>query len=249
MRCNGTATSASTSSRRASSAGASSNANARPRSRAPRYFSACTVVVERRAVDERREHRVDVPGRRVARAARGGPREPAARGTASSRARTPRRRRRRSRRPTRPPQAGQLSTNQSRKGLVNHSASRAVDSARGGVCDAPSSRGKRPGSDLRMSALEKETARGVPLRGLPRGSPRDVGAADRLDAGAKSRALFELPFNDLLFRAQWVHRQNFDPNAVQVVDAAVDQDGRAAPRTARTARRASATRRPRSRTT
>ena len=30
------------------------------------------------------------------------------------------------------------------------------------------------------------------------------------------RALFALPFNDLLFRAQTVHRENFDPNAVQV---------------------------------
>ena len=29
-------------------------------------------------------------------------------------------------------------------------------------------------------------------------------------------ALFNLPFNDLLFRAQTVHRENFDPNAVQV---------------------------------
>ncbi len=29
-------------------------------------------------------------------------------------------------------------------------------------------------------------------------------------------ALFELPFNDLLFRAQTMHRQHFDPNAVQV---------------------------------
>ena len=29
-------------------------------------------------------------------------------------------------------------------------------------------------------------------------------------------ALFGLPFNDLLFRAQGVHRQHFDPNAVQV---------------------------------
>jgi len=28
-------------------------------------------------------------------------------------------------------------------------------------------------------------------------------------------ALFELPFNDLMFRAQQVHRANFDPNAVQ----------------------------------
>ncbi len=30
------------------------------------------------------------------------------------------------------------------------------------------------------------------------------------------RALFDLPFNDLLFAAQWIHRQCFDPNAVQI---------------------------------
>ena len=30
------------------------------------------------------------------------------------------------------------------------------------------------------------------------------------------RALFALPFNDLVFRAQTVHRENFDPNQVQV---------------------------------
>ena len=29
-------------------------------------------------------------------------------------------------------------------------------------------------------------------------------------------ALFELPFNDLMFRAQSIHRENFDPNQVQV---------------------------------
>ena len=33
---------------------------------------------------------------------------------------------------------------------------------------------------------------------------------------AEARALFELPFNDLLFHAQRVHRQNFDPNRLQV---------------------------------
>src|SRR5690554_2397394 len=32
----------------------------------------------------------------------------------------------------------------------------------------------------------------------------------------EARSLYELPFNDLLFRAQSVHRQNFDPNEVQV---------------------------------
>jgi len=29
-------------------------------------------------------------------------------------------------------------------------------------------------------------------------------------------SLFELPFNDLLFKAQTIHRENFDPNAVQI---------------------------------
>jgi biotin synthase len=33
---------------------------------------------------------------------------------------------------------------------------------------------------------------------------------------AEARALYELPFNDLLFRAQSVHRENFDPNRVQL---------------------------------
>ena len=33
---------------------------------------------------------------------------------------------------------------------------------------------------------------------------------------AEMEALFELPFSDLIHRAQTVHRQHFDPNAVQV---------------------------------
>ena len=33
---------------------------------------------------------------------------------------------------------------------------------------------------------------------------------------AEVQALFELPFNDLLFKAQTIHRQSFDPNQVQV---------------------------------
>ncbi|MDL0434135.1 hypothetical protein QPM17_23695, partial [Marinobacter sp. TBZ242] len=33
---------------------------------------------------------------------------------------------------------------------------------------------------------------------------------------AEIEALFALPFNDLLFRAQQVHRAHFDANAVQV---------------------------------
>jgi biotin synthase len=35
-------------------------------------------------------------------------------------------------------------------------------------------------------------------------------------AEAEVKALFELPFNDLMFKAHTVHRQNFDPNQVQV---------------------------------
>ncbi|MDP1897051.1 MAG: biotin synthase BioB, partial [Sulfurimicrobium sp.] len=33
---------------------------------------------------------------------------------------------------------------------------------------------------------------------------------------AKIERLFALPFNDLIFRAQTVHREHFDPNEVQV---------------------------------
>jgi biotin synthase len=33
---------------------------------------------------------------------------------------------------------------------------------------------------------------------------------------AEASALYELPFNDLLFKAQTVHRQNFDPNRIQL---------------------------------
>ncbi|MEQ1670810.1 MAG: biotin synthase, partial [Hyphomicrobium sp.] len=33
---------------------------------------------------------------------------------------------------------------------------------------------------------------------------------------AEALALYDLPFMDLLFRAQTVHRQNFDANAVQM---------------------------------
>jgi len=40
--------------------------------------------------------------------------------------------------------------------------------------------------------------------------PRHDWTADQV------QALFELPFNDLLFQAQVVHRQHFDPNQVQV---------------------------------
>jgi biotin synthase len=57
-----------------------------------------------------------------------------------------------------------------------------------------------------MSALEKETASGIRVTAEPR--------SDWTRAEVES--LFDLPFNDLLYWAHWVHRQNFDPNAVQV---------------------------------
>jgi biotin synthase len=57
-----------------------------------------------------------------------------------------------------------------------------------------------------MSAVEREMAGGVRATS----EPRQAWALDDVEA------LFALPLNDLLYRAQSVHRQNFDPNAVQV---------------------------------
>jgi biotin synthase len=57
-----------------------------------------------------------------------------------------------------------------------------------------------------MSALEKEIPGGSRLTAAPR-SDWTI---------AEVEALFALPFNDLLYTAQWVHRQCFDANAVQV---------------------------------
>jgi len=57
-----------------------------------------------------------------------------------------------------------------------------------------------------MSALERE------ISGCAR-----VSAEPRRDWTLEQvEALYALPFNDLLYTAQWVHRQHFDPNAVQV---------------------------------
>ena len=56
-----------------------------------------------------------------------------------------------------------------------------------------------------MAALEKEmTGGGVTAE------PRHDWTREQVEA------LFALPLNDLLYAAQWVHRQHFDPNAVQV---------------------------------
>jgi len=57
-----------------------------------------------------------------------------------------------------------------------------------------------------MSALEREKAGSTRMTAEPR---HDWTAGE-------VEALFALPINDLLYSAQWVHRQSFDPNAVQV---------------------------------
>ena len=58
-----------------------------------------------------------------------------------------------------------------------------------------------------MAALQSEISTGgVQIAAEPRSNWNRAEVA----------ALLEQPFNDLLYAAQWVHRQHFDPNAVQV---------------------------------
>ncbi len=47
-------------------------------------------------------------------------------------------------------------------------------------------------------------------------APADTAALRHDWTPAEAEALFDLPFSDLVFRAQTVHRSNFDPNRVQV---------------------------------
>src|SRR5690349_15258292 len=47
-------------------------------------------------------------------------------------------------------------------------------------------------------------------------SARAEDAASKPWTLATARAVYDAPFNDLLFRAQTVHRENFDPNRVQL---------------------------------
>lgn len=49
----------------------------------------------------------------------------------------------------------------------------------------------------------------------PQQAPAPQSSEGRKWKVAEVEALFKLPFNDLLFRAQQVHREHFDPNAVQ----------------------------------
>ena len=57
--------------------------------------------------------------------------------------------------------------------------------------------------------MQDEAANIAPLRGQ-NDATSEIHTAD----GAK--IIYNLPFNDLLFRAQTIHRANFDPNAVQM---------------------------------
>ncbi|WP_152975894.1 biotin synthase BioB [Ensifer adhaerens] len=52
----------------------------------------------------------------------------------------------------------------------------------------------------------------VPNEGISANSP----TAEEGSNLAEARKIYNLPFNDLLFRAQTVHRAHFDPNAVQM---------------------------------
>jgi len=55
----------------------------------------------------------------------------------------------------------------------------------------------------------------IDVTAAPSGPP-DACAVRHDWTGAEAQALFALPFNDLLFRAQTLHRRHFDPNAVQI---------------------------------
>ncbi len=47
-------------------------------------------------------------------------------------------------------------------------------------------------------------------------APAGVGGTRPRWTAEQAHALYAMPFNDLLFKAQAIHRQNFDPNAVQL---------------------------------
>lgn len=65
-----------------------------------------------------------------------------------------------------------------------------------------------------MSELTSPVAQPIELfRPVPRQKASDAALRWPVDAVA---ALFELPFNDLIFRAQQVHREHFDANEVQL---------------------------------
>lgn len=57
-----------------------------------------------------------------------------------------------------------------------------------------------------------KAAQAMPDRGGENGASCSVGRWSAEEA----RAIYNLPFNDLLFRAHGLHRENFDPNRIQL---------------------------------
>src|SRR5271157_954021 len=68
-------------------------------------------------------------------------------------------------------------------------------------CDGPAAIGNS--ENFRMLEVREETLMAVP-------------AALPAWTGEAAWSVYRLPFNDLLFKAQSVHRQHFDPNRVQL---------------------------------
>ncbi len=58
---------------------------------------------------------------------------------------------------------------------------------------------------MTLASRSNETASATPTRDIHRDWTRE-----------EALALYEAPFNDLLFEAQTVHRKHFDPNKVQL---------------------------------
>ena len=67
-----------------------------------------------------------------------------------------------------------------------------------------------------MSSVPAAPPALAPIRLHPRSAPAPRLPADALWPVEKVEALFALPFNDLLFQAQQVHRAHFDANTVQL---------------------------------
>jgi biotin synthase len=67
-----------------------------------------------------------------------------------------------------------------------------------------------------MSASPPETDAADLEAGIAVGGIRVCAVARSDWRSDEVAALFDLPLNDLLFAAHWIHRQHFDPNAVQV---------------------------------
>src|SRR3954469_10226513 len=64
-----------------------------------------------------------------------------------------------------------------------------------------------------MTSMDKRSTAvrgGPPVASAPSETVESESGFERL------RALYELPFNDLLYQAQTVHRRHFDPNTVQL---------------------------------